>query len=349
MKSNILKFCLVCLAVSSLAVNADAQRAPRRRTGGGNPPAGNTGGQTQTESEQNNVNRQPSGYNPYGNIPIRVDNSSGGYNDSSFKKSLRPDAAFDKSFINERTPLPYEHLRWDDALYSEKVWRELDLREKMNQPFRFKAEDDNGDQRFISILLRAVKSGQVTAFSPEDDRFTTPLTAAEVGQLTAGGSADTSPVRDPNDPNKIIEYVVTQSSFDPESVTKLRIKEEWVFDREASRMFVRILGIAPLKTSYLPNGQERGNTVMFWVYYPDLRPTLAKYEVYNPKNMGMGRMTWEELFESRMFSSYITKSTLDNPFNQTIKVRLKDPILSLLEGDNIKDRIFNYEQDLWSY
>jgi hypothetical protein len=114
-------------------------------------------------------------------------------------------------------------------------------------------------------------------------------------------------------------------------------------------MFVRILGIAPLKTSYLPNGQERGSTVMFWVYYPDLRPTLAKYEVYNPKNMGTGRMTWEELFESRMFSSYITKSTLDNPFNRTIRQAIKDPILALLEGENIKERIFNYEQDLWSY
>jgi gliding motility associated protien GldN len=347
MKSNILKFCFVCLALTSIVVDADAQRAPRRRTG--NPPAGNPAGQTQTESEQNNVNRQPSGYNPYGNIPIRVDSASMGYNDSTFKKSLRPDAAFDKSFINERTPLPYEHLRWDDALYAEKVWRELDLREKLNQPFRYKVEDDNGDQRFISILLKAVKSGQVTAFSPTDDRFTTPLTAAEIGQLTAGGPADTQAVRDVNDPNKIVEYVVTQSSFDPEGVTKIRVKEEWVFDREASRMFVRILGIAPLKTSYLPNGQERGSTVMFWVYYPDLRPTLAKYEVYNPKNLGMGRMTWEELFESRMFSSYIVKSTLDNPFNQTIKQRVKDPILSLLEGDNIKDRIFNYEQDLWSY
>ena len=67
------------------------------------------------------------------------------------------------------------------------------------------------------------------------------------------------------------------------------------------------------------------------------------------KNMGYGRMTWEELFESRMFASYITKSTLDNPSNKTIAQSIKDPILRLLEGDNIKDRIFNYEQDLWSY
>ena len=160
---------------------------------------------------------------------------------------------------------------------------------------------------------------------------------------------DTTAVYDPNDINKVVKYVVTQKSFDSKSIVKLRLKEEWVFDREASRMFVRIMGIAPLKMEYLQNGQERGVSVMFWVYYPDLRPLLAKYEVYNPKNMGMGRMTWEELFESRMFSSYIVKSTLDNPGNRTVKQTMRDPILSLLEGDNIKDRIFNYEQDLWSY
>ena len=100
----------------------------------------------------------------------------------------------------------------------------------------------------------------------------------------------------------------------------------------------------------MPDGvTERGNAPMFWVYYPDLRPTLAKYEVYNPKNMGTGRMTWEELFESRMFSSYIVKSTLDNPTNKMLKGVYKDPILALLEGENIKDKMFNYEQDLWSY
>ena len=90
-------------------------------------------------------------------------------------------------------------------------------------------------------------------------------------------------------------------------------------------------------------------TPMFWVYYPDMRPILTKYEVYNPKNMGNSRMTWEELLESRMFSSYITKSTLDNAANRTIRTYIKDPILALLEGENIKEKIFNYEQDLWSY
>ena len=347
MKTTIIKFSMVALLVGLIATDADAQRRRSRRGGGGTEPAQTeNGGQTQG---QTNENRQPSGYNPYGNIPIEVAPPAEGTG-GEVKKSLRADAAFDKSFINERTPLPYEHLRWDDALYTERVWRELDMREKMNQPFRYRAEDDNGDQRFISILLRAVRTGEVTAFSADDDRFTTPLSTGKIDSILSGGGADTTAVRDVNDPDRIVKYVVTRNEFNPDNVMKFRIKEEWIFDREASRMFVRILGIAPLKTSYNPvTGAERGQVVMFWVYYPDLRPTLAKYEVYNPKNMGTGRMTWEELFESRMFSSYIVKSTIDNPFNKNIRNVIKDPILALLEGENLKERIFNYEQDLWSY
>jgi gliding motility associated protien GldN len=340
MNHHVIKAAMLVLG-TTLLLDAAAQRTPRNATRRNN----NTSGQTNNaQQQQTNDTRTPSNYNPYGNIPIRVDTS--GSEDNTIKKSLRNDNAFDKSAINDRTPLPYEHLRWDDALFAEKVWRELDLREKMNQNFRYEAQDDNGSQMFVNLLLKAVNSGEVTAFS--DDRFTTPMAMAEIQQLTVG-TADTSEVRRVDDPNQIAEYVVTRASFDAKSILKLRIKEEWVFDREASRMFVRILGIAPVKTILNPNGTERGSSTMFWIYYPDLRPTLAKYEVYNPKNMGMGRMTWEELFESRMFSSYITKSTLDNPGNKNIRQMIKDPILALLEGDNIKERIFNYEQDLWSY
>ena len=330
----------VCLVIAALlATSVDAQRTSRRRTGGNQPTTNQP-----AEQQQNNDNRQPSGYDPYGNIPIIVDSAS--VSDTIIKKSLRNDNAFDKTGLTARTPLPYEHLRWDDALFAEKVWRELDLREKLNQTFRYDAEDDNGSQLFINMLLKAVNSGEVTAFA--DDRFTTPMAVADIQQLTQGAT-DTTPVYDITDINRIVSYKVTRASFDPKTVTKLRLKEEWVFDREASRMFVRILGLAALKTEYLPNGKERGTSVMFWVYYPDLRPMLAKAEVYNPKNMGQSRMTWEELFESRMFSSYIVKSTMDNPSNKLIRAYIKDPILALLEGDNIREKIFNYEQDLWSY
>jgi gliding motility associated protien GldN len=339
MKNSWIKLCFFSLLLVMVAESADAQRTGRRR--GQTNPVPTTGEETQ---QQNNNTSAPSGYNPYGNIPIRVDTGLG---NGTIMKSLRNDGIVDKSFVNERTPLPYEHLRWDDALFMEKVWRELDLREKLNQTFRYEAEDDNGSQMFMNILLDALKKDSVVAFG--DERFTTPLSLADIESKTVGGPSDTTPVVDPLDPSKIIEYVVTKETFNPKAVTKLRMKEEWVFDRESSRMISRIIGIAPVIERPRPGSKVPATEVLFWVYYPDLRKTLARYEVYNPKNMGYGRMTWEELFEARMFSSYITKSTLDNPGNKTIRQMIKDPILALLEGENIKERIFNYEQDLWSY
>jgi len=343
MKLNILKVGLCVVIAGLLTVDASAQRTKKKR--GGDPnntqPTNPTSG---TEQQQNNNNTQPVNYDPYANLPIRYDTAG---TDNSIKKSLRNDNAFDKSNLTSRLPLPYEHLRWDDALYAEKVWRELDLREKMNKTFMYEAENDNGSQMFVNMLMKAVNSGEVTAFS--DDRFTTPLGIGDIQQMTSGKN-DTVPEYDIKQIDKIIGYVVTRESFNAKSVTKIRLKEEWVFDRESSKMFVRILGIGLLKTEYIPGtNKERGTSNLFWVYYPDLRPALAKAEVYNPKNMGQSRMTWEELFESRMFSSYIVKSTIDNASNKMIRNYISDPILRLLEGENIKEKIFNFEQDLWSY
>ncbi|HQW44618.1 MAG: gliding motility protein GldN [Chitinophagaceae bacterium] len=343
MKYNFLKFGLFVAVAGLLAADASAQRTPRRRNNNNTQPTSNPS-DTIPQQGNNNNTQPPVGYDVLANLPVTYDTIG---SDMSPKKSLRNDNAFDKGNLTQRSPLPYEHLRWDDALYAEKVWRELDLREKMNKTFMYEAVDDNGSQMFVNMLMKVVQTGEITAFA--DDRFTTPLAIADVQQLTAG-KLDSNYVYDTKQIDKVIGISVSRTSFDAKLVTKIRLKEEWVFDRESSRMFVRILGIGLLKTEYFPNTtKERGTSSLFWVYYPDLRPTLAKAEVYNPKNMGQSRMTWEELFESRMFSSYIVKSTIDNASNKMIRNYINDPILRLLEGDNIKEKIFNFEQDLWSY
>lgn len=268
------------------------------------------------------------------------------------RKSLRNDASIELNLVKDRTPLAYEHIREDDAVYRQRVWREIDVHEKMNLPFVYKATEDNGNQRFINILLNLIKNGDVTAFDATvDDRFTTPMTFRQIAESMVGKpSVIQIPdmVIDPDGSKGITKDTTIVQEFNPDQVERYEIKEEWVFDKESSRMYARILGIAPEKTILNPDGSFRAVTPIFWVYYPDLRPFLAKYEAYNGKNFG-ARMSWEELFESRMFSSRIVKSTIDNPGDNFINVYIKDPILDLLEGDNIKNKIFNYEQDLWSY
>lgn len=264
------------------------------------------------------------------------------------RKSLRPDEAVETTVLRDRTPLPYEHLRADDAVYRHKVWREIDTREKINLPFRYSADENNGNQRFISILLQAIKDSAVTVFSNVDDRFTTPMTTGEVAKVITGDPVEV-PQYDSLGNLTGTKRMYNDISFD--SFYKFRIKEEVIFDKESSRLFWRILGIAPVKNVITSQGVNLGETELFWVYYPDMRATFAKYEVYNGKNFG-ARMSWEELFESRMFYGRIIKSTIDNPYDQFIKNYkglTEAPILQLLEGENIKEKIFNYEQDLWSY
>jgi gliding motility associated protien GldN len=268
------------------------------------------------------------------------------------KKSLRPNDAIERNLVKDQTPLPYENIREDDAVYRQKIWREIDIREKMNLPFRYSANEDNGNQRFISILLRAIQngpdSGGVTVFSPVDDRFTTPMTIAEVADKLSGGAVS---VPQYDSLGNITGYKNVVAEVNLDSFYKFRIKEEVIFDKESSRLFWRILGIAPVKNVITSQGLNLGETELFWVYYPDMRPIFAKYEVFNPKNFG-AKMSWEELFESRMFSGRIIKSTIDNPYDRYISEYqgIRDnKILQLLEGEDMKDKIFNYEQNLWSY
>ena len=339
MKRSLIKLSFVAVLLGAFVTDSHAQRRGARRD---NPPANDQ------QQQQNNNNQPPSNFPSSGNIPYRFDSSATSGLDTMRSRSLRQEGAFAEDTSNTLIPLDYEFLRKDDALFSEKVWRELDLREKMNQSFRYEGIENDGDQQFTTILLKAILSGKIMAF--DDDRFTKPLMIADIQQKLGGGGADTSAVTDINDPSKIVEYIVTPRVFNPKDIQKIRLKEQWIFDREASRMFTRIIGISLVKTAYFEGTKrERGVEQLFWVYYPDLRPLLASYQVYNSKNMGASRMTWEELFESRMFSSFIYKSELDNPGNRTLARMIKDPILQLLEGDNIKNRIFDYEQNLWSY
>lgn len=344
MRNRIIKLCLLAGVLAICSQNADAQAKKTTRPSSKRPPA-----------KKSTTNK--TGNNAASTVALAKDTvkptviPDAELDLGTTKKSLRPDDAIERNLVKDRTPLAYEHIREDDAVYRQRLWREIDVHEKMNLPFVYKADGDNGNQRFINILLNAIKSGEITAFNPSDDRFTTPYTIKEItADLVGKASVIQVPdwAKDPDGSKGYTKDSLVMPMYNPDVVEKYWIKEDVIFDKESSRMHFRILGIAPLKTIKNPDGTFRDVTPLFWVYYPDLRPMLAKYEAYNGKNYG-ARLSWEELFESRMFASRIIKSTIENPNDQYIKSYVNDPILRLLEGDNIKEKIFNYEQDLWSY
>jgi gliding motility associated protien GldN len=350
MKKHFIRLCLLALAFSAVAGAADAQTTPAKKkkpstvkgrlaTKKGKTGAKNQAGASAVVAPKDTTAKPAAVLEADIKLPEPL-------------RSLRNDAIIERNLVKDRTPLTYEHIREDDAVYRQRVWQEIDVHEKMNLPFVYKATEDNGNQRFIMILLSAIKSGQITAFDATvDDRFTTPMTFKQIANnLVAAPHSIQIPdiANDPDGSKGLMRDTLIQEEFNPDDIERYEIKEEWVFDKQSSRLQVRILGIAPEKDIKNPDGSIRDVTPVFWVYYPDLRPMLAKYEAYNGKNFG-ARMSWEELFESRLFASRIIKSTIDNPGDNPIAIYIRDPILRLLEGENIHEKIFNYEQDLWSY
>jgi gliding motility associated protien GldN len=269
-------------------------------------------------------------------------NSSSDAVKAGWKPSLVKDGVYDRvAHINQ--PLSYQPIREADIMWKKRAWREIDTREKMNVAFRYPGDETTGGGMFIEILIDAIKKGKVKAYSNFDDRFTDALTKDQVIEMLTG-KPDTTYVEDAITGQQTMK--ITRRDFDPDKVTKFRIKEDWIFDRNLGRMVVRIIGLAPYLDKFNEDGSYRAAQAMFWLYYPELRETLAQFEVFNPEN-DVARITWEEYFESRFFSSRIIK--ISNPFDFYFRELNYTSMEALYEGQHASESIFNKEHDMWVY
>ncbi|HOL74989.1 MAG TPA: gliding motility protein GldN, partial [Bacteroidales bacterium] len=139
---------------------------------------------------------------------------------------------------------------------------------------------------------------------------------------------------------------VIVTEFDPSTVTRYRLKEDWIFDKQRSVLECRIIGILPLMVEFEPDGiTEKGTRPLFWIYFNELRPYLIRYEYFNRLNDGQ-RITYDDAFAKRMFHSYIIKES--NVYDRYINAYATG-IDALLESERIKNDIFIFEHDLWEF
>jgi gliding motility associated protien GldN len=232
--------------------------------------------------------------------------------------------------------LPYDQPREADIFWKKRIWRLIDVREKMNQPFVYPKRP------FLKILLDATNSAEHPLRIFKDEEFKIPMDTSEVNQLLF--RIDTITVTDP-ETYEIKKEIVKNTVDLTEDIQRFRVKEIWFFDKETSTMQVRILGIAPVRPIKGVNDAIIGENAMFWIYYPEAREALAREQVFNDLN-DANPMTWEDIFEMRFFASYIYKESNVKDF------RLQDEYAGrdlLLEADKVKQQIFNFEHDLWTY
>lgn len=257
------------------------------------------------------------------------------YVNQDWQPSLVPDGMIDR-VNHDNKALQWHNIREIDVAFKRRVWKRIDVREKQNMAFIYEGDEYTGGGAFVEILIDAVHRGKIRAFS--DDKFTQVLSVEDVDKKLM--SEKQVRVIDPITGEETFE--ISKGNFNPLDVTTYSVQEDWVFDRNVGRMISRVRAITPMLSQYDDNGNFRNLVPLFTVYYPESRDVLAQYEVYNPENE-VRRMTWTDYLDRSYYSSFIIKTSHNNPGN----VNLKGGFDGLINGEKEMDAIIQKEMDMW--
>ncbi len=260
---------------------------------------------------------------------------------------------FTQNHVPSKKPIPYQYLREADVMWAKTIWRKIQLKEKINFPLYYPENPIGKRMSFMSLLMWAIQNQGLHAYDEDTqtgNEFAIEMTMNDI-QEKLGARKTTQTITDVETGEEIEQTVEEEGR--PDEVKELLIKEVWFFDKQRSVMEVRIIGICPIRIFIRKEDEEAGvenpevqMAKVFWVYYPEARKILANHFAFNPQSDVQSR-TFDELFLSRMFSSYIVQESnaYDNRPISSYTIGLE----SMLEAERIKESIFNYEQDLWHY
>ena len=139
------------------------------------------------------------------------------------------------------------------------------------------------------------------------------------------------------------DYRVSKFSYN--QVHQYMIKGVWYFDKIQSDLRYRPIAIAPI-TSEIKDKDKR--VELFWIFYPDARETLKDAYVFSERNSSV-RKSFDELINKRRFNSVIILEENMYEDRKIEEYMSNSSFMQLLESQRIKEKIRNFEHDMWSW
>ncbi|MFM2230897.1 MAG: hypothetical protein RL607_2155 [Bacteroidota bacterium] len=256
-------------------------------------------------------------------------------------------------------PLPYGYVHDRDVLMGKMIWEQIDLDERINFPLYYPVDTAfvGKDRRSLfAVLLKGIKDGKITEVYG-DDYFNTKKTVKEIESVfkyidtTGAGKDEINNFYDDYMSGKKIldKQYINVTELDASDITGYKVKGFWYFDKRQSELKYRLMAICPLALEAREKAKGGTDTIeLFWVYFPSVRDLLHDAKAFNDRNSAMP-ITFDHLLNTRRFNGVIYKE--ENVYgDRTIQDYMKDNAQTqLLEADRVKEKIRNFEQDMWNY
>lgn len=262
--------------------------------------------------------------------------------------------------------------RQDDIVWSKIVYRVIDMRDKQNNQLYFPLTPNGKYKSLLRVILESNAFLNLNAYGsrPYDIQpdYSKPLSKdAAMSLFVLNRSDSTSSLLD-----TIVKRDVLTNSFKisdeqyyelfAKEQVKFLVQEVVFFNKHYSRMYTKIIGIAPIyfKTAYNFSPGNIGKqqieddniwlafrfSVLCWYLFDELRPYLAKQYVI-PNGNETQRLTYDEFFAQRLYSTYLLGD--ENMVDKMLLQTYNDPESIRREQKRIETELLNVEQDLWEY
>jgi len=248
-------------------------------------------------------------------------------------------------------PLEYGYVDDRDVLMGKTVWEIIDLSERINFPLYFPIDAVNigSDRRSLyDVLTKNIRNGKITEVY-SDSYFNTKKSYKDIeSSLTKIDTTD--PGKEQKNAGLPIspEYILKRD-LTAQDVTQYKIKGYWYFDNRQAELKYRLLAICPVTPDiYTMNSDDKDYIELFWVFFPAARNILHEAKSFNDKNSSMP-ISFDQILNSRRFNSVIYQE--ENVYgDRTIASYMKDNAQKqLLESERVKEKVRNFEENMWNY
>lgn len=253
--------------------------------------------------------------------------------------------------LDNDKPLEYGYVDDRDVLMGKTVWEIIDLSERINFPLYFPIDTTNiGTYRrpLFNVLIKAIKNGELTEVYT-DSYFNTKKSYKDI--LESLTKIDTTDLgrEQINAGKKVSPEYILKKELTAQDVTQYKIKGYWYFDKRQSELKYRLLGICPITPDvFTMNNEEKDFIDLFWVFFPAARDVFHEAKAFNDKNSAMP-ISFDQILNSRRFNAVIYQEENvygDRPITSYMKNNSQN---QLLEAQRVKEKIRDFEEDMWNY